>query len=120
MDSDDPVYCEEDVRTITAAALTLGKDEGGLAESLSNHSTYRGRRLKTNALAPGSLGRRDAWVFYQDTLHAPEWVVKEVKEGYIFPIEEEVPPTIKLENNKSSDGDPEFVWAELLRLESLG
>ena len=59
-------------------------------------------------------------MFYQDTLHAPEWVVKQVKEDYIFPIEEEVPPTVKLESNKFSDGDQEFVLAELLRPESLG
>ena len=58
MDSDDLVYGEEDARTITAASLALGEDESGLVETLDNLSTYGGRRLRTNKLASGSLGRR--------------------------------------------------------------
>ena len=63
MDSSDPVHLDEDARTIIAASLALGKDEVGIMESLSNYANYEGRRLKTNGLTPGSLGRGgDAWV----------------------------------------------------------
>ena len=86
MDSSDPVYLDKDARTITAASFALGKDEVGIAESLSNHANYEGRRLRTNVHAPGALGRGDAWLFYRDTLRAPEGVTRVVKEGYRFPF----------------------------------
>ena len=99
MDSDDPVYCQEDAGTITAASLSLREDERGLVETLDNLSDYGGRRLSTNVSAPGSLGRGDAWIFYKDVLQAPDWVVQAVKEGYVFPLAEEVPRTEKLGQN---------------------
>ena len=89
-------------------------------ETLNNLSTYGGRRLSTNVSALGSLGRGEAWIFYEEVLQVPDWVVQAVKEGYVFPFAEEVPPTVDLENNCSSNRDTEFVWAELCRLESLG
>ena len=76
MDSDDPVYVEDDQKLITAAALGLGDDECGLAETLDNLAVYGGRRLSTNVHAPGSLGRSGAWQFYKDMLQAtcsPLW-----------------------------------------------
>ena len=62
MDNSDLVYVDVDVATITAATLGLGKDEGGLAESLINYAQYKGRRLRKNVHAPGALRRGDAWV----------------------------------------------------------
>ena len=61
MDDSDLVYFDVDAATITAASLTLGKDEGELVESLSNHASYEGRRLRTNVHAPGALRRGEAW-----------------------------------------------------------
>ena len=120
MDNSDLVYVEVDAATITAASLSLGMDEGGLVESLSNHAIYEGRRLSINVHAPGALGRGDAGSFYRDILRAPEWVIRTVEEGYSFPFDQEVPPTVDLKNNRSAEKDPDFVWAELLRLECLG
>ena len=57
MDDSDLVYFDVDAATTTAASLTLGKDEGELVESLSNHASYEGRRLRTNVHAPGALRR---------------------------------------------------------------
>ena len=58
MDDSDLVYCDMDVATVTAASLSLGKGEGGREESLSNHTRYEGRRLRTNVHSPGTLRRR--------------------------------------------------------------
>ena len=86
MDSDNPVYVEEEEKTITAATLGLREDERGIVETLDNLSTYGGRRLSTNMSAPGSLGQEEAWIFYKEVLQAPDWVVQAVKEGYVFPF----------------------------------
>ena len=96
MDDSDLVYFDVDAATITAASLTLGKDKGGLVESLSNHASYEGRRLRTNVHAPGALRRGEACVFYRGMLRAPEWVTRTVKEGYI-PFDQEAPPRVDLE-----------------------
>ena len=63
MDDSDLVYFDVDAAAITAASLTLGKDEGGLVESLSNHASYKGRRLRTNVHSPGTLRRRGGLFF---------------------------------------------------------
>ena len=64
MDDSDLVYFDVDAATFTAASLTLGKDEGELVESLSNHGSYEGRRLRTNVLAPGALRRGGSLGYY--------------------------------------------------------
>ena len=51
MDNSDPVYVDVDAATITAASLALGKDEVGLVESLNNHASYEGRRLRTKVVS---------------------------------------------------------------------
>ena len=61
MDSDDPMYCREDVGTITAAALGMREDKSGIVETLNNLSVYGSRRLSTNVSALGSLGRGGVW-----------------------------------------------------------
>ena len=43
-----------------------------------------------------------------------------MKEGYIFPFDQEAPLRVDLENNRSSQKDTEFAWQELLCLECLG
>ena len=52
-------------------------------------------------------------------LWAPERVTQTVKEGYI-PFDQEAPPRVDLENNRSSQKDSDFVWQELLCLECFG
>ena len=120
MDDTTPIYVEEDLAQIQSTALGLGKAERQSADSLENLTEYAGRRLNTKLSVPGSLGRGDNWLFYRDVIQAPQWIVDIVRDGYIFPLEAEVPRTVKLENNQSSLADPAFVWAELLRLERLG
>ncbi len=120
MDDTAPIYVEGDLRQIRVTALGLGKAESSVADSLENLTEYEGRRLTTHLSVPGSVGRGDNWLFYRDVIQAPQWITEIVRDGYIFPLEAEVPRTVKLENNQSALADPAFVWAELLRLERLG
>ena len=39
-------------------------------------------------------------------LKAEDWIVQTVRDGYVFPIAEEVPTTVVLRNNHSSYKDP--------------
>lgn len=102
MDDSAPIYVQEDQAQLTAIAFSLGEDESQVAETLVNHSDYGGWQQSTDVHVPGLLSHGEAWLFYRDVLQAQDWIVNTVRDGYIFPLEEEVPMTKVLKNNRSA------------------
>ena len=83
---------------------------------LANSAQYAGKTLITDSRVPGRLLGKQA--VYEE-IGAEPYVVEVISSGYKLEFDVEPPPSFT-QNNKSAREDPEFVRAELGRLEELG
>ena len=75
----------------------------------------------TDADVPGRISRPEFYSFWRDVLEAPPDILDIVLNGYEVPFKNgELPPPAFVDNNKSALENSEFLFSELLRLESIG
>ena len=90
-----------------------------LGKSLENESVYMGKKLTTNAAAPGRLCR-DRWFadFYREVLNTDEKIIKIVASGYKVLFDKE-PLSAFGKNYKSCLRNLQFAVQEIKRLKKL-
>ena len=120
-----------------AAGFDFLEDDRELIQSLVNESTYAGRRLSTNVQVPGelvtflqiimlsllfhhsgSIHRPEFREFWEKSLCPTGLTLDTIRHGYRLPFRE-LPPRCCERNNRSARDDPDFVFAEVMRLEKL-
>ena len=99
------VYCDE--------------SDVALVRTLTNDSSYVGRKLTTDTDVPGNIHKPKYREFWRDKLKPSDLVMRTIVEGYELLFESVPPPSFEV-NNKSAREDMEFVRSEVKRLESLG
>ena len=93
-------------------------DEKGLANIMSNESSYVGKKLTTDVRVPGNICKPEFYNYWKKTLLAPEFVLETLRDGYKFPLSQTPPPSFE-PNNRSALNERKFMIAELMRLEKL-
>jgi len=129
------------IQTSRAEAADAGfqfiEEDRDLVSSLVNEATYAGRRLSTNVQVPGelvtflqiimlsllfhhsgSIHRPEFREFWEKSLCPTGLTLDTIRHGYRLPFRE-LPPRCCERNNRSARDDPDFVFAEVMRLEKL-
>ena len=96
------------------AELTMDEGEVGL---VVNKAEYTGKSLATDSRVPGRVRGKEREYL---EIGAEMYIVDVVKNGYKLVFDDGPPPSSFTSNNKSALEDPQFVRAELSRLEGLG
>ena len=110
---------EEDQNLTHFAVWICVEGEEHVTTLLHNESSLVGSEninLATDVRVPGRVKGQHS--FYKE-IGADEYIVSVVEKGYRL-VFDEVPPPSFTRNNKSALSNKEFVYKELLRLESLG